>query len=76
MFVCYFLQPRKRNQQKLSIAAQIRQTCDGCIDLETPNSILVNTDLRVCMLPATTACGWLVGLYIVDARGVAHYIVV
>jgi len=46
----YVRQPRKRNHQKLSTAAQIRQTSDGCIDLETPNSILVNTDLRVCTL--------------------------
>ena len=42
----FSLRRRKCSCQKLSIAAQIRQTCDGCIDLETPNSILVNTDLR------------------------------
>ncbi|XP_064604736.1 putative Polycomb group protein ASXL2 isoform X2 [Liolophura sinensis] len=38
--------PRKRTHRKLSAAAQIEQTKEGCIDLETPDSILVNTNLR------------------------------
>lgn len=41
------LQPRKRTNKKLSHAAQIAQTMEGCIDLETPDSILVNTNLKV-----------------------------
>lgn len=36
----------KRSTQKLSAAAQLRQTEEGLIDLETPDSILVNTNLR------------------------------
>lgn len=36
---------RKRNK-KLSAAAQLEQTKEGCIDLETPDSILVQTNLR------------------------------
>lgn len=48
MMSLYFLQPRKRNNKKLSHAAQIAQTMEGCIDLETPDSILVNTNLKVC----------------------------
>jgi len=30
-------------------AAQIAQTKKGCINIETPDSILVNTNLRVSM---------------------------
>ncbi|KAK2177699.1 hypothetical protein NP493_583g01000 [Ridgeia piscesae] len=41
--------PRKRSNQKLSAAAQLRQTKEGCIDLETPNSILVNTNLKAIL---------------------------
>ena len=40
------MQPRKRSQRKLSAAAQIRQTKEGCIDLETPDSILTKTNMR------------------------------
>lgn len=42
----YSVKPRRRSQHKLSAAAQLRQTREGCIDLETPNSILVNTNLK------------------------------
>jgi len=37
---------RKRSSKKLSAAAQLKQTKEGCIDLETPDSILVRTNLR------------------------------
>uniref|UniRef100_A0A0A9WLZ0 Polycomb protein Asx n=1 Tax=Lygus hesperus TaxID=30085 RepID=A0A0A9WLZ0_LYGHE len=37
---------RKRSNKKLSAAAQIEQTREGCVDLESPDSILVNTNLR------------------------------
>ncbi|KAK7590220.1 hypothetical protein V9T40_001833 [Parthenolecanium corni] len=37
---------RKRSNKKLSTAAQLEQTKEGCIDLETPDSILVQTNLR------------------------------
>ena len=40
------LQPRRNHRRKLSAAAQLEQTKEGCIDLETPGSILVNTNLR------------------------------
>ncbi|KAL5022009.1 hypothetical protein ScPMuIL_001164 [Solemya velum] len=56
----FSLKPRKRSHKKLSTAAQIAQTKEGCIDLETPDSILVNTNLRALinkhtfsMLPVT-----------------------
>lgn len=42
----FCLKPRKRSGKKLSTAAQLQQTREGCIDLETPDSILVNTNLR------------------------------
>lgn len=52
--------PRRRSKQKMSTAAQIEQTKDGKIDLETPDSILVQTNLRALlnkqtfsMLPST-----------------------
>nr|XP_006816866.1 PREDICTED: putative Polycomb group protein ASXL2-like [Saccoglossus kowalevskii] len=38
--------PRKRFNKKLSPAAQIERTKVGCVDLETPDSILCNTNLR------------------------------
>ena len=47
MRVHFLFQPRKRTTKKLSHAAQIQQTMEGCIDLETPDSILVNTNLKV-----------------------------
>lgn len=42
----FSMKPRKRTNKKLSHAAQIIQTMEGCIDLETPDSILVNTNLK------------------------------
>lgn len=45
----FSMKPRKRTNQKLSAAAQLRQTKEGCIDLETPNSILVNTNLKAIL---------------------------
>jgi additional sex combs-like protein len=54
----------KRSQQRLSAAAQIRQTKEGCIDLETPNSILVNTNLKVsALLQIPLHCDYAVLLY-------------
>ncbi|XP_057666536.1 putative Polycomb group protein ASXL3 isoform X2 [Diorhabda carinulata] len=47
--------PRKRSNKKLSQAAQLEQTKEGCIDLETPDSILVNTNLRHLLNKATFA---------------------
>ncbi|KAJ8306430.1 hypothetical protein KUTeg_016975 [Tegillarca granosa] len=41
----FSMKPRKRNR-KLSHAAQIAQTKEGCIDLETPDSILIKVNLR------------------------------
>lgn len=43
----FSIKPRKRSNKKLSAAAQLEQTKEGCIDLETPDSILTNlTNLR------------------------------
>ncbi|XP_041976297.1 putative Polycomb group protein ASXL3 [Aricia agestis] len=42
----FCIKPRKRSGKKLSTAAQLQQTREGCIDLETPDSILVNTNIR------------------------------
>ncbi|KAK3584815.1 hypothetical protein CHS0354_006232 [Potamilus streckersoni] len=42
----FSMKPRKRSNKKLSHAAQIAQTREGCIDLESPDSILVHTNLR------------------------------
>lgn len=42
----FCIKPRKRTNKKLSTAAQLEQTKEGCIDLETPDSILVQTNLR------------------------------
>lgn len=74
--VCFLLlQPRKRVSQKLSAAAQIRQTKEGCIDLETPNSILVNTNLKVRIrhflgLPKGNSFSWYLHhcIYIITAK--------
>ncbi|XP_050306689.1 polycomb protein Asx isoform X3 [Anthonomus grandis grandis] len=49
------IKPRKRSNKKLSTAAQLEQTKAGCIDLETPDSILVNTNLRLLLNKATFA---------------------
>lgn len=40
------IKPRRRTNKKMSTAAQIEQTREGCIDLETPDSILVSFNLR------------------------------
>uniref|UniRef100_A0A347ZJG1 Putative ASX n=1 Tax=Reticulitermes speratus TaxID=60591 RepID=A0A347ZJG1_9NEOP len=45
----FSIKPRKRSTKKLSTAAQLEQTKEGCIDLETPDSILVNTNLRALL---------------------------
>ncbi|CAG9567394.1 unnamed protein product [Danaus chrysippus] len=45
----FCIKPRKRNGKKLSTAAQLQQTREGCIDLETPDSILVNTNIRALL---------------------------
>lgn len=54
----FSIKPRRRTNKKMSTAAQIEQTREGCIDLETPDSILVSTNLRdllnkdtFCLLP-------------------------
>ncbi|XP_035233809.1 putative Polycomb group protein ASXL3 isoform X2 [Stegodyphus dumicola] len=47
--------PRKRSSRKLSTAAQIAQTKKGCINIETPDSILVNTNLRALLNKHTFA---------------------
>ncbi|XP_076270950.1 transcriptional regulator additional sex combs isoform X2 [Rhynchophorus ferrugineus] len=49
------MKPRKRTNKKLSTAAQLEQTKEGCIDLETPDSILVNTNLRLLLNKGTFA---------------------
>lgn len=49
------MKPRKRTNKKLSTAAQLEQTKAGCIDLETPDSILVNTNLRLLLNKGTFA---------------------
>jgi additional sex combs-like protein len=49
------LKPRKRSARKLSAAAQLQQTKEGCIDLETPDSILAVTNLRALLTKHTLA---------------------
>lgn len=51
----FTIKPRKRTNKKLSTAAQLEQTKEGHIDLETPDSILVNTNLRLLLNKATFA---------------------
>lgn len=51
----FTMRPRRRTNKKLSTAAQLEQTKEGCIDLETPDSILVNTNLRHLLNKATFA---------------------
>ncbi|KAK4320413.1 hypothetical protein Pmani_008722 [Petrolisthes manimaculis] len=41
--------PRKRSQRKLSAAAQLAQTKEGNVDLETPDSILAGVNLRAIL---------------------------
>ena len=43
------MKPRKRSHKKLSTAAQLAQTKEGRIDLETADSILVQTNLRALL---------------------------
>lgn len=45
-FYCLFIYLFIRSQRKLSTAAQLAQTKEGNIDLETPDSILVNVNLK------------------------------
>lgn len=45
----FSIKQRKRTCKKMSTAAQLEQTKEGCIDLETPDSILSNTDLRALL---------------------------
>lgn len=45
----FSLKPRRRTNKKMSTAAQIEQTREGCIDLETPDSILCGTNLRALL---------------------------
>ncbi|XP_055923635.1 polycomb protein Asx isoform X2 [Eupeodes corollae] len=45
----FSLKPRRRSNKKMSTAAQIEQTKDGKIDLETPDSILASTNLRALL---------------------------
>lgn len=51
----FTMKQRKRTNKKLSPAAQLEQTKEGHIDLETPDSILVNTNLRLLLNKATFA---------------------
>lgn len=51
----FSIKHRKRTNKKLSTAAQIEQTREGCIDLETPDSILVQTNLRLLLNKHTFA---------------------
>nr|CAH7764000.1 unnamed protein product [Callosobruchus chinensis] len=51
----FAMQPRRRTGKKLSTAAQLEQTKEGRIDLETPDSILVSTNLRHLLNKATFA---------------------
>lgn len=51
----FSIKPRRRSNKKLSTAAQLEQTKEGCIDLETPDSILVNTNLRALLNKYTFA---------------------
>jgi additional sex combs-like protein len=42
--------PRKRHNRKLSTAEQLEQTKkEGCIDLETPGSVLTHVSLRAIL---------------------------
>ncbi|KAG7311698.1 hypothetical protein JYU34_002752 [Plutella xylostella] len=45
----FSMKPRKPRGKKLSTAAQLQQTKEGWIDLETPDSILVNTNIRALL---------------------------
>ncbi|XP_077547386.1 transcriptional regulator additional sex combs isoform X2 [Haemaphysalis longicornis] len=40
------VKPHKRSSRKLSMTAQIAETRRGLVDLETPDSILVNTNIK------------------------------
>ncbi|XP_063710099.1 polycomb protein Asx isoform X2 [Culicoides brevitarsis] len=45
----FSIKPSRRSKKKMSTAAQLAQTHEGCIDLETPDSILVGTNLRALL---------------------------
>ncbi|XP_052869367.1 uncharacterized protein LOC128275031 [Anopheles cruzii] len=45
----FSIKPRRRTNKKLSTAAQLEQTREGCVDLETPDSILVHCNLRALL---------------------------
>uniref|UniRef100_A0A182W257 ASXH domain-containing protein n=1 Tax=Anopheles minimus TaxID=112268 RepID=A0A182W257_9DIPT len=45
----FSIKPRRRTNKKLSTAAQLEQTREGCVDLETSDSILVHTNLRALL---------------------------
>uniref|UniRef100_A0A182SWJ1 ASXH domain-containing protein n=1 Tax=Anopheles maculatus TaxID=74869 RepID=A0A182SWJ1_9DIPT len=45
----FSIKPRRRTNKKLSTAAQLEQTREGCVDLETPDSILIHTNLRALL---------------------------
>ncbi|XP_064485040.1 putative Polycomb group protein ASXL2 isoform X2 [Ornithodoros turicata] len=47
--------PHKRSSRKLSLSAQIAETRKGCIDLETPDSILVNVNIKDLLMRHTLA---------------------
>lgn len=51
----FSIKPRRRSGKKLSTAAQLEQTKEGRVDLETPDSILVNTNLRALLNKYTFA---------------------
>lgn len=42
----FSIKPRRRSNKKVSAADQLEAAALGCIDLETPDSILVGTNLR------------------------------
>ncbi|CAH1773566.1 unnamed protein product [Owenia fusiformis] len=52
----FSMKPRKRSHKKLSPQAQLEQTKEGCVDLETPDSILTHTNLRDLINKDTFAC--------------------
>ncbi|CAN8001713.1 unnamed protein product [Ixodes hexagonus] len=48
------LKPHKRSSRKLSMTAQIAETRKGLVDLETPDSILVNTNIKASVRCCST----------------------
>ncbi|KAH7985054.1 hypothetical protein HPB52_024340 [Rhipicephalus sanguineus] len=49
------VKPHKRSSRKLSMTAQIAETRRGLVDLETPDSILVNTNIKDLLTRHTMA---------------------